>query len=192
MPLEAFDFSIHSGTRSYMRRGVKREHQIILGEMGQVTTNKSLRRNEMKTLAYVLIVVVSIFCLTGIIYSKAEATSVEYVGEFCWILDNGFIVNLGASYVGGGHYLVNGRILADGTLHDVVSGNAEIEGNAILITVVSSGRDNQAMWTSTAHIQLDTSTFNGTYESIGHDRNYNDLSIDTEYEIGSLTLVQCP
>lgn len=145
----------------------------------------------MKNLAYVLIGLVSIFCLTGFVSAKADAS--DYLGEFCWTMPDGLILKLGASHIGGGHYLVNGRTLGGGRmLLDVVSGNAEIEGNTIFVTLVSSGRDNEGMWTSTAYVQLDSSTFNGTYEGIGHDRNYQDSSIDTEYETGSLTFIQCP
>jgi len=65
-------------------------------------------------------------------------------------------------------------------------------GGTVLMTVNSAGKDDEAMWTSTTYVVLSAATLNGTYESIGHDRNYFDLSIDTEYEYGTLTRIGCP
>lgn len=153
----------------------------------------------MKTLGYVLIGFVSIFCLTGIVSSNVEAS--DYLGDFCW-QSGDVIVKLGVSHMGGGHYLLAGKMIkSDGTLHNIVNGNAEIVGNNIYVTLVHSGNGNGAMWTGTVLVTLDISTLNGTAEGIGHDRNYSDqpfvsggifIDSDTEYSTGSLTFISCP
>lgn len=144
----------------------------------------------MKTIAYFFVCLASLFCFVGVTLSSAAAA--DYLGDVCWQLDDGAVtLKLGFSSIGGGHLLVNGRMSGNG-ITGIVSGNAEVEGDNLLLTVVHSGRDKESMWTSTSNITINLSTLNGTYESIGHDRNYKDLSVDTEYETGSLTFIRCP
>ncbi len=157
----------------------------------------------MKNLAYVLFGFVSIFCLTGIISSNVEAS--DYLGDFCWqsqTEDGIVIMKVGVSHMGGGHYLLAGKMIkSDGTLHNIVNGNAEIVGNNIYMTLVHSGKGTGAMWTGSVLATLDISTLNGTFEAIGHDRNYSDqpfvsggifIDSDTQHETGSVTFITCP
>ncbi len=146
----------------------------------------------MKFIAFFLVGIASLFCFMGIAVSNAAAA--DYLGDFCWSAGpDGGILKVGVTSVGGGHHIVNGKILdPGGGRPDIVSGSAEIDGTNILVTLVDSGNDETAMWTNTISITIDLSTMNGKYEYIGHDRNYTDLSIDTDYDTGSLTFTQCP
>jgi hypothetical protein len=149
----------------------------------------------MKTLAYVLIGFVSIFCLVGLLSSPAEAS--DYLGDFCWtiaFLDGvpSGIAKASVSYIGGGHYLLSGKITADDGKVYIGHSNAEVEGNSILISVNGSGQSAEDMESGTVHVVLETATLNGTWESMGHDVNYSDHSIDIEHETGSLTFIPCP
>jgi len=169
-----------------------------LDEMGHAQNN-SLRRNKMKTLAYVLIGFVSIICLVGLLSSTADAS--DYLGDVCW-QSGDVMIKLGVSYLGGSHFLLAGKMTnSDGTLHNIVNGNAEIVGNSIYGTLVHSGKDSKAMWSGIIYIVLDSATLSGTAEGIGNDRNYSDQPItmgnilidsDTEHSTGSLTLISCP
>ena len=148
----------------------------------------------MKSFAYVLIGFISIFCLTGIVSSNVEAS--DYLGDFCWtIAQDGVpmgIAKASVSYIGGGHYLLSGKVTAyDGKVY-IGHGNAEVEGNSILMSVNGSGRSAEDMESGTVHVVLETATLNGTWESMGHDVNYSDQSIDIEHETGSLTFIPCP
>jgi hypothetical protein len=152
------------------------------------------RRNEMKTLAYVLFGFVSIFCLTGMVSSKAEAS--EYLGEFCWTDESGAILKLGASHIGDEHYLLSGHITDDGNVYPI-HGNAEIEGNNILVSL--NGSKKGESWSY--NITLNIFTFNGTYDRIKLEHHPEDQPIeigdifidsDIQYSTGSLTFTSCP
>ena len=74
----------------------------------------------------------------------------------------------------------------DGTLFNLGFGNARVTADKVYMTIINAGKSDTAMYTGTSHIVLDKATLNGVAESIGHDRNYHDLSLDTEYEIAYL------
>lgn len=74
----------------------------------------------------------------------------------------------------------------DGNLINLGFGTARVVNDKVYMTMVNSGKNDVSMYTGTSHIVLDRVTLNGVAESIGHDRNYLDLSIDTEYEISYL------
>jgi hypothetical protein len=147
----------------------------------------------MKKLAYLLVSIISIYCMTGIISSKADAS--DFIGDFCWdVVGDGSMLKLGVSNLGGQHYLLTGKIInkSDKTLQNIINGNVEFIGTKYYGTLVNAGKDNTAMWTGTNFITLNDSDLNGTIESIGHDHNYKDLSTDTEYTSGLLTSIPCP
>jgi hypothetical protein len=74
----------------------------------------------------------------------------------------------------------------DGNLFNLGFGNARVTADKVYMTIINAGKSDTAMYTGTSHIVLDKVTLNGVAESIGHDRNYHDLSLDTGYEIAYL------
>lgn len=146
----------------------------------------------MKTLAYVLIGFVSIFCLTGLYLQNVYAS--DYLGDFCWQAKGGeVILKLGVSHIGGGHYIVSGK-LDEGTLRGPVHGNAEIEGENVYVTLVGTEKDDDEISNQIYHIILNINTLNGTVESIEHQYNYYEVpAFETEYnEPDTLTFISCP
>ncbi len=152
----------------------------------------------MKTFAYFLIGVVSIFCLSGIVSSKAEAS--DYLGEFCFTLSGNDVLRLGVLHIGDEHYSISGRHIADDGKVSPIHGNAEVEGSNILMSLNGSkGGGGVESWTF--NIILNISTFSGSYDRIKIEHHTEDqpiqvgnLSIDSEIQSSSgfLTLNSCP
>jgi hypothetical protein len=153
----------------------------------------------MKVYRFGVYVIFSCFFLLSFLgASYAEAR------DFCWEVllvsnspenseESSGILKLRVLNIGRGHYLLSGKLTFDGELN-IVHGNAEVVGSNVLMTIVFSGKDNEAMWAETCHVILEEPIFkgNGTIECISHDRNYADLSIDQEFDIGTLTSTPCP
>lgn len=148
----------------------------------------------MKTLAYVLIGFVSIICLTEILSSNVEAS--DYLGDFCWTIakedDPMGIAKASVSYMGGGQYLLSGKLTTSDGDVGIGHANALIEGDSILITISGSGRDSEGMVGGTVHVVLDKFTLNGIWQSVGLEVSYSDDSIGTDKENGSATFISCP
>jgi hypothetical protein len=128
----------------------------------------------------------------------------NFEGDLCWGNTNepGSIMKLGVSYIGDGHFLVTGKInRPDGSVHNVVNGNAEIDSGNIYMTLAHSGKDSDAMWAGIIHVILDSSTLNGVAEAISHDRDYSEIPVeigdiyidsDTQHSTASVTFIPCP
>jgi len=148
----------------------------------------------MKTLAYVLIGFVSIICLPGILSSNVEAS--DYLGDFCWTIAHENvpmgIAKASVLDIGGGQYLLSGKMTdSDGNVY-IGHANALFEGDNILLTISGSASSNQGMLGGTVHVVLENFTLNGTWQSVGLDVSYADDSINTDKENGSATLISCP
>lgn len=147
------------------------------------------------------LVIVSLFIMLST-YSLVHAKEFpRFKGELCWSFTGPGIMNLWVQDIGGGHYIVSGKITINGIIQNILHGNAEIDGSNIYMTLVNSGKNSQAMWTGINHAILDGSTLSGTFEAIGNDRSYSEVPIqiggifidsDTQYSSGSLTLISCP
>ncbi len=150
----------------------------------------------MKARKIVLVLfVLSFSLLTRFGVSSAGAST--YLGEVCWASTQGndsIVTRLGFSYLGDGHFVLAGKMTKNGTvLHNTLNGNGEIHGNNFHTTLTHSGKSGIAMWTGIIRMVLDISTFNGTAESIGHDYNYSDSTLDTQFNNAiPVTLIQCP
>ncbi len=125
-----------------------------------------------------------------------------FEGDLCWAI-NDEIAKLRVTHIGGGHYIVSGKTTVNGILHNIIHGNAEIEGSNIYMTLVKSEKDSEGegMDTGIIYGAIDKVTFNGTHEGIRHIRNYSaqpfvsgDIFIDsdTQYGTGSITFISCP
>lgn len=115
-------------------------------------------------------------------------------GNRCWTMegDPSFLFKLRILPMGGGYFQLAGKATMGGTLHNVFSGSAVSEGNALVAHLTDSGSGAAAMWASLATCTFDRRTLAGSCQSIGFDRNHADLSIDAEFTTSSLVPVRCP
>ncbi len=119
-----------------------------------------MRRLAYFTLFIPLIIAVSVY------ESQAEET---YLGDFCWQLND--IESAGTLKIGlylkdGYHIAVYGALSGDidgVTVRYPVNGNAEIDGNNVLMTIVAAYSGSEA---EIYHITLSLSGLNGTYDTV--------------------------
>lgn len=147
----------------------------------------------MMTLSRVLVSMLVLFVLGFGLFSipngEASTPWPKKDGVVCFEVRDAGGTTLGAyklsvSREKGNYYHVNFEVISeDGNLLNLGFGTARVVDDKVYMTVVNSGKNDVAMYTGTSHMVLDRATLNGVAESIGHDRNYHDLSIDTEYEI---------
>ena len=126
-----------------------------------------------------------------------------FIGDLCWGGVPDDYTKLKVSHLGGGHYILSGTSVVNGTTHGILHGIAQIDGLNINITLVKSEKDSGGlgMDAATIHAVLSTSTLSGPYEDIRHIRRYadvplvmGDISIATDivHDSGNLTLMSCP
>lgn len=126
----------------------------------------------------------------------------NFQGELCWSIKDE-IAKLRVLHIGGGHYIVSGKTTVNGTLHNIIHGNAVLEGSNIYMTLVKSEKDSEGegMDTGIMYGAVDSATLNGTSEGIRHIRNYSDqpfvsgdisIDSDTQYSTSPITLIPCP
>lgn len=122
--------------------------------------------------------------------SRAEAAT--YLGEFCWedVAQYGKTFRLGVTDMGGGHYLVQGRMTVGSTVR-VLHGNAELVGQNFVVTINYSGQDQDALESlaGTARLVINSMTLNGQAEvwevvHVNSDPNPNSASVRYEGQIG--------
>jgi hypothetical protein len=123
--------------------------------------------------------------------------SSNYMGEYCSeIIEGGDVIltKMAVSHIGNGHYILTATSFKNGALHNVFHGSGEIVDNKIHMVLKHSGNSSVAMWSGICHGTTDSLSFNSntTYECIGHDYNYTDLSLDTQYTTGYAISVACP
>jgi hypothetical protein len=117
------------------------------------------------------------------------------IEEYCFAieLEDGDLlgtVKLGLSHIGDGNYIVSGKAYYNSL--QVIQGNAEIDGNNILLAVNHISKGDTSLSTSSSRILIDRSTFNGTSEFVTHNLNYSDMSLSRDYGTASLTNISCP
>lgn len=155
----------------------------------------------MKKFAYLLIGVVSIFCLTGLLSSTAEAS--DFLGDFCWQFSlqqlmppsnpSSGIIKLGVSDMGGGHYLLSGKATVTATGEEIIlSGNAELfSDNKIHTSLRTSANDNNSAWSETYNVVLDSS-LNGIMKGFGSGASKSSIWSQEYYMEGAMTFITCP
>lgn len=95
---------------------------------------------------------------------------------------------------GSGFFAVSSILIENGKFQNVGGGTAYVKGDSIYWTLNFAGNDETAMWTSQSYLIINKRTLSGQLESIGHDINYNDDTLDTEYRSSNpltLTPIQC-
>ena len=129
------------------------------------------------------------FGLLGIADNNASTLLPKKDGIVCFEVRDAGGTTLGEykislSRMKGKYYHANFEMTSeDGDLTNLGFGTAREVNGKVYMTLVNSGKSETAMYTGISHIVLDIATLSGVAESIGHDRNYHDLSIDTGYEI---------
>jgi hypothetical protein len=153
----------------------------------------------MKTLAYVLIGFVLIFCLTGIVSSKAEASQPGYVGEFCFNTtadgqSKGIFV-FGVTDMGGGYYMLQSKAQATGDYGPWFFGSAQLVGNQYMLSLHWTHSDSPGPMRDVGGCQvvLDAATLNGTGWCVTTSYNkppYN--TFGNHYSEATFSLTTCP
>jgi len=113
----------------------------------------------------------------------------------CWSDGTGLFIKARITPQGSNFYTVNSVIVSNGSIHNVVIGTAYTRGDLVYWTTAQAGKDSIAMWTSQSYLVLNRYTLAGKIKSIGHDKNFADGSLDTEYSaepINPLIPVSCP
>jgi len=157
---------------------------------------------KMKSLAYVLICLISVCFLSVFVCSKAEAS--DYLGEFCWQAhltqtekgpqDITVLMKLGISYMGGSYLTAQGSFPIDDPV--IFGATGQVVGNEILLTFNNSQQHSDSPWrdSGVGQLRINLSTLNGTFWN-----NYMSFNSATGayngeggYSLGTLTYVSCP
>lgn len=143
---------------------------------------RARQRTYYGTAVLMISIIISLFVAT-----EALAGWPTTVATRCWSIGSGMYMKWRITPTGGSFYNINGIIVSDGAIQNVMSGTAFVKGNLVYMTVSSSGKDSDAMWTSQDNIVIDKKTLIGQVEGIGHDESYGDGSLDTAYSGGPIT-----
>lgn len=106
----------------------------------------------------------------------------------CWSVSPGVFVKAQITPMGGGFYTTNHIAVEKGGIINIGTGTAYIKGNSVYWTIADAGKDSVAMSTSISFMVLNKNTLIGKSESIYHDKNYADDSLDTEYQVENTEL----
>ena len=142
-----------------------------------------------------------LFFVSLVLFSISVISNVEAgiwptsAATLCWQVttsDNETgIVRLKSFPMGASNYLLSGKVIFNGKIQNIINGNAVV-GTNVLMTVNAAGKDSESFWTSTGYGVLSGATLNGKIESIGHNYNRTDKSIDTSYNTVTITKITCP
>ncbi len=143
---------------------------------------------------YYAAAVLLISTIAGVFYAtEVSAAWPTTTATRCWsIAPESLVMQARITPTGGGFSTLNILIVKNGSIHNIGSGTAYVRGKSVYMTVDHAGKDSVAMWTGQEYAVLDKKTLIGESESIGHDYNYDDSSLDTQYGSGVfLTPVPC-
>ena len=139
------------------------------------------------------------------VFPAADAMAQGYLGKYCWTLtittrETGpvtpetFTLQADVLYLGGESYSLNGKVVPSGDNPAVYSGTGVVIGGTLYASMAGSqshasdaGRDSSVM-----HVELNTSTLNGTVYEVGNDFNPSTLVFTRRYTAGSAALTSCP
>jgi hypothetical protein len=145
---------------------------------------------------------VALKCVTGFIFVvcliiglgiNVEAS--EYLGEFCWLVDDGSgdgpTSKVGIFHMGGGHYQLLGtsKHSTDGTY--TLHGNAEVIENKIHASIIMADGNNNAMSTLHTLAVLDPSSLNGTYNMLHTGAAGWTDQTEIRFSTGTMTSISC-
>lgn len=141
----------------------------------------------MKKLTLILLAILSILA------NEARAAWPTTPGLRCWSYGTGAFIKAQINPEGKGFFTVSSILIENGLLNNVGGGTAYIKGETVYWSLNVAGNSQEAMWASQNYLVINKRSLVGQLESIGHDKNYADGSLDTEYESNTITLtpVQC-
>ena len=129
------------------------------------------------------------------IFIKAYGAGIPiYLGEFCWQDPDGGIAKLALTYMGDGHFLVNGRHTETSGIVQAVNGNAEVVGTEFIMHITTSGSDASEARAFLGTIVLDLATLHGTIEGLGiwYEKPPADIGGISYDGVQTLTFISCP
>lgn len=113
--------------------------------------------------------VISFFIVLGllVLVGSSSVQAANYLGEFCWQDEEGWILRLAITDMGNGHYIVNGRDTFNGEV-EAVHGNAEVVlgGTKVLIHLTTSGFDATEVWSYVGTAVLNLPGLDGFVDGI--------------------------
>jgi len=127
----------------------------------------------------------------------------DYFGEGCWVTDDDGGPEEGNDYiklafylVGDTHFSVNGFSFSDGDQtpdeRALLSGNAEIAEDQLLLNLAGSSSDSEQMLAITVSAKIALANLNGTFEAIGKVFDRGSQQIVEQFQQGTLTFAACP
>jgi hypothetical protein len=142
------------------------------------------------------VAVLFLSAIVGVLHaSEASADWPTTAATLCWSVGSGTFIKARITPEGGNFYTVNSIIVSNGSIHNVQIGTAYTRGDLVYWTTAGAGKDSIAMWTGQSYLVINRYTLAGKIKSIGHDKNFADGSLDTEYSaepINPLIPVSCP
>jgi len=142
----------------------------------------------------IMVILVGLLLAGGLPTAQAG----NYLGEFCWQSTDGGVAKFAVTDMGGGHFLLNGKIIKPGgVIQEVANGNAEVVGSQIYMAVTSIGSGQSGTWGSLSRI-VDLATLNGSLEGLGVEHSMTNLGPFGNYMqlyydgVQALTFVRCP
>lgn len=125
---------------------------------------------------------------------KGEAG--DYIGKFCWQMDDGGgTIELAVTHMGGQHYIVNGkRTRSDmGGYVQPMNGNGEIVGNIFRVQITSIGHVSPEVFGFLGVMDVDLTTLNAIINGVGFGCNDGEQNCGLgNMGQGTLTNIQCP
>jgi hypothetical protein len=140
----------------------------------------------MKKLTLILLATLSILA------NEARAAWPTTKATICWSYGTGAFMKAQITPQGSGFFTVNSILIENGKLNNVGGGTAYIKGDTVYWTLDLAGNGQEAMWTDQIYLVINKTSLVGQFESISHDKNFAEGSLDTEYEINSITLTPVP
>lgn len=151
----------------------------------------------MKTKTRKLLAVVAAFLVSAILgmmhAGEASAALPKAVWPMttairCWSIESGMFIKARIAPQSSGFFTLSFIVVSKGAIHNVGTGTAYLRGDLVYLMLGDVGNDSNAMWTSQSYKVINRYTLTGQEESIGHDKNYADSSLDTEYTSSLSTL----
>ena len=142
------------------------------------------RANRRMTLVLALAVLAA-----AVFPTKASADSWPLVAATkCWSMGGGAYLKARITPAGDGFYDTRYVIVINKVLNNVGNGTAFLRGTSVFWAGADAGKNSAAMWTGQNYFHLNKNTLVGQWKGIGHDKNFADGSLDTEYDAFPVTL----
>ncbi|WP_045227258.1 hypothetical protein [Methyloterricola oryzae] len=106
----------------------------------------------------------------------------------CWSYGTESFLKAKIRPEGNGFFNISSVLVENINLKNVGNGVAYIKGDTVYLALNLVGNDQTSMWSSQNYLIINKRNLTGQSESIGHDKNFIDGSLDTEYDSSTITL----